>query len=747
MQSAYACAARYINKPSKPPPLANNDPNRSATFTVSSGSERVGVVYPQRRGHSSGESASVHSPTSSSSRSYSSASSDSFIQVEPPYDDDGIEPSDSASRSRQPAVRRRNTEARPAPTRRHSSRRVVEREEIPQRHTSSRHQSTRHRRTESRRTPSDESSSVASHDDLPYGHPGAPQPPRVYTQPSGFRHVPAQSHGGFPPNMTPSSPYADPFGAHQYQQAMVHIPHQDQFGYPQPNPFSPQTQQPNPFSPISQGGSSYFSNDPHAPPPMAHHQRPLGPQRPQSYASQSPYGQERPQSYAAPSQYGQEMAMAQYPSPAPYPAPAHPGMPPYAPYQMSGMSGMPGYPPMPWGYPPPSQTSSPAPKEEKKEEKEVPKEVVKEVIVKEDTTSAEIESLKALIQKHEEARLAAEAERVAKAAAEVAAVAAKQAAEEAEKKRKEEIAAATNKAKEDAEKKAAEAAKKAEEEHEKKVAEMKKAQEETEKKHKELEEVAAKLQPTPDSLKAPIKFKDAVGRKFSFPWHLCKTFKGMENLIKQAFLHVDVIGEHVHQGHYDLTGPDGEIILPQVWDTMVQPDWEISMHMWPMPEPPPPPPPEEKKVEKLAEDATAGMNQQFASMNMGGMPGMGAFGDFATIVDAGKKPGKKPKEGKTKKPKHGSPEFIEVMPMPPGGTGPMPPGAMLPPPPPLPSFPPGMMQDPMVGLGMAGMFPAGVEILGDDKQRRPKAKSKGSKDISPWTAWMVGGNVRPAKKR
>lgn len=25
--------------------------------------------------------------------------------------------------------------------------------------------------------------------------------------------------------------------------------------------------------------------------------------------------------------------------------------------------------------------------------------------------------------------------------------------------------------------------------------------------------------------KAPIEFKDAVGRKFSFPWHLCKTWK------------------------------------------------------------------------------------------------------------------------------------------------------------------------------------------------------------------------------
>ncbi|KAF2769566.1 hypothetical protein EJ03DRAFT_254556, partial [Teratosphaeria nubilosa] len=68
-----------------------------------------------------------------------------------------------------------------------------------------------------------------------------------------------------------------------------------------------------------------------------------------------------------------------------------------------------------------------------------------------------------------------------------------------------------------------------------------------------------------------IKLKDAVGRKFSFPWHLCNTWKGMERLIKQAFLHVNVIGEHVQQGHYDLTGPEGEIILPQDWESTIQP--------------------------------------------------------------------------------------------------------------------------------------------------------------------------------
>lgn len=67
----------------------------------------------------------------------------------------------------------------------------------------------------------------------------------------------------------------------------------------------------------------------------------------------------------------------------------------------------------------------------------------------------------------------------------------------------------------------------------------------------------------------------------------------MEDLIKQAFLHIEVIGPHVAEGHYDLVGPNGDIILPQVWETVVEPDWTITMHMWPIPEKPkePHPPP------------------------------------------------------------------------------------------------------------------------------------------------------------
>lgn len=61
----------------------------------------------------------------------------------------------------------------------------------------------------------------------------------------------------------------------------------------------------------------------------------------------------------------------------------------------------------------------------------------------------------------------------------------------------------------------------------------------------------------------------------------------MEELIKQCFLHVDIIGPHIVEGHYDLIGPDGQIILPQVWETTIQPGWSVTMHMWPMPEPSP----------------------------------------------------------------------------------------------------------------------------------------------------------------
>ncbi|KAK8187865.1 uncharacterized protein BKA78DRAFT_228515, partial [Phyllosticta capitalensis] len=68
-----------------------------------------------------------------------------------------------------------------------------------------------------------------------------------------------------------------------------------------------------------------------------------------------------------------------------------------------------------------------------------------------------------------------------------------------------------------------------------------------------------------------IKLQDPIGRKFSFPWHRCKSWKDMEELIKSAFVRTDGLGRRVHDGHYHLVGPDDEIILPLIWEDVVQP--------------------------------------------------------------------------------------------------------------------------------------------------------------------------------
>lgn len=55
----------------------------------------------------------------------------------------------------------------------------------------------------------------------------------------------------------------------------------------------------------------------------------------------------------------------------------------------------------------------------------------------------------------------------------------------------------------------------------------------------------------------------------------------MEALINQAFAHIDDLGPHVRAGHYELEGPEGEQILKNIWDTTVQPGWQVTMKMWP----------------------------------------------------------------------------------------------------------------------------------------------------------------------
>lgn len=64
----------------------------------------------------------------------------------------------------------------------------------------------------------------------------------------------------------------------------------------------------------------------------------------------------------------------------------------------------------------------------------------------------------------------------------------------------------------------------------------------------------------------------------------------MENLIKQAFIHVEVIGPQVQEGQYDLMDSEAQVILPSLWSDTIKPGETISMHMWaenkyPLPDP------------------------------------------------------------------------------------------------------------------------------------------------------------------
>lgn len=56
----------------------------------------------------------------------------------------------------------------------------------------------------------------------------------------------------------------------------------------------------------------------------------------------------------------------------------------------------------------------------------------------------------------------------------------------------------------------------------------------------------------------------------------------MRELIEHAFIKVDVLGPRVMEGQYDLIGPNMEIILPSIWEQVIQPDWAVTMTMWPM---------------------------------------------------------------------------------------------------------------------------------------------------------------------
>lgn len=160
----------------------------------------------------------------------------------------------------------------------------------------------------------------------------------------------------------------------------------------------------------------------------------------------------------------------------------------------------------------------------------------------------------------------------------------------------------------------------------------------------------------------------------------------MEDLIKQAFAHVENLNHQVQAGHYDLIGPDGEIILPMVWDKTIQPGWQISMRMWP--------------PEKHPLPGPHGPMSPQQRMHFEAVQRMHAAA----------------RAGHGGRPHHGGGGLAQPM-RPPGYTGGVPAGGMPPPPPGRGPFPP------PGGMGM-GRPPPGVDIV---EGGRPSKKDKGKK--------------------
>ncbi|KAF2221603.1 hypothetical protein BDZ85DRAFT_202293 [Elsinoe ampelina] len=224
--------------------------------------------------------------------------------------------------------------------------------------------------------------------------------------------------------------------------------------------------------------------------------------------------------------------------------------------------------------------------------------------------------------------------------------------------------------------------------------------EDLEKKKKELEEDIKKAKGDPDSKKAPVRLKDSVlDRKFDFPWALAKKWSDTLKLLEQAYEAFPELHRRVLENRFELVGPDRQIILPSVWETTVQPGWEITLLM---------PPDPHQQMDPLME--------QMMMMDLHG----GGGGKKKHKSSGKHKDGKSSSKDKDRRKKRG-PDLVDapMVPMPgpyPGGMG-MPNGALfgtgpLPPP-------------PMDGL--VDMDPAGGRLEKDERGRKKREKERGKK--------------------
>jgi len=58
----------------------------------------------------------------------------------------------------------------------------------------------------------------------------------------------------------------------------------------------------------------------------------------------------------------------------------------------------------------------------------------------------------------------------------------------------------------------------------------------------------------------------------------------MHEIVRQAHVFTRGMSKNVEseieKGRYDITGPDGKIILPTFWEQLVQPGWQVTHSLW-----------------------------------------------------------------------------------------------------------------------------------------------------------------------
>ncbi|KAI9772249.1 MAG: hypothetical protein M1840_000998 [Geoglossum simile] len=413
---------------------------------------------------------------------------------------DELGPSDSASRPQTANHHRPIVEARPPPAHRQSSRRHAH-QDRQQRHPPVHHNPVHHPPGHRQHRHSQPITPEIVDPAEEYSGGYARGQPSQHVRPPTGHWAPSGPPPGYPPSFASGQSYQNPFISNSVVPANTNqlIPFGGQSGYNySPNPFSPGP---------STGGQGYYSHGHHG--HHSHHggthmNNPLSTRPPSGYGTQEimPYQGQGAGYYFNPQGYYQANGLhgMYYPFGMGQSQPPQPPQPQSTPPQQSPHSG-----PTP---PPPVESSKDDEKFARLEQlildqkKEAEEKEARARKVAEEKEAAEKKAAEELA-----ARKAAE-EAVAKAAADAAAAAtavakeaaeavAKEAAEVAEKRLAEESAA--RKAAEEAAAKASAAAEAA------------------------AAEVAAATKPKAEK-KKPLRFKDAVGRKFSFPFHLCQTW-------------------------------------------------------------------------------------------------------------------------------------------------------------------------------------------------------------------------------